>query len=177
VKKGGTFRDKQREHARRSALRRNAREKVERKVQPSDLAALRRGNVKPCFRNQLAAARRENRELYDAIGGEAAGPMRIALAQNAASLGVIARALIVRLAQSADWYLSTKIASVLSARRAALVAIGLGLGHRGELEERLTTPDKIAEEMTGFPLAAVQRTLTGCSQPNGGDDGAGCAAT
>jgi hypothetical protein len=39
----------------------------------------------------------------------------------------------------------------------------------------LTTPEKIAEAMAGFQLAAMQRTIIGC--PNGGDDGAGCEST
>lgn len=103
-------------------LRRAAR------ITPSDLVALARvgSPVRAELRPLVDAAASELEELVAALGGQDhVSPQRLLLAQDVVRLGLLVRALMQRFAQSGDADLASRLGTLLSTRRAGIVALGL----------------------------------------------------
>lgn len=111
--------------------RRRGREERARRARRElrDLAVLAASDTVPArIAPFLEAAGREGSDLLDALGGpERVSPQRRALIEDAARLGLVMRSLLVAFVQGGgiDGELGSRLATLASARRANLSALGL----------------------------------------------------
>jgi len=97
------------------------------RILPADVRALRsrRGPFRPELVALAARASDEEMAFLEAVGGDRASPQRRALARDAARLGLLVEALLLRFAQTGDEELAGRLSTLMSARRAGLQALGL----------------------------------------------------
>jgi len=142
-----------------AGLRRyQARQRALARVLPTDLAAAERsGSVRPDLRHAVGEAATELCAWVEALGGEnAVSAQRRSLLQSAARLGVAERAITLRLLQTADTELASRLATVATSRRALLAAVGLDeQRHEMSLSEYLAqrTQEQAQERGNGSPPA------------------------
>ncbi len=100
-----------------------------RRIAPDEILELeRRGLVARSLRPYAALAIEEASQLTQALGGEAQiSEQRLVLVKDAARLGLLLRALVARIAQrdALDADEVAKVTSLVNARRASLLALGL----------------------------------------------------
>ena len=126
--------EKARENCRKGRIRYYARKREEQWVTTADVENLRKPTspASPALRVDARAAAVELEVLVAALGGpENISPQREILAADASRLGLVARALMRLFAQSESPEVASRIATVLTARRATLAALGLD-EHRAE---------------------------------------------
>lgn len=123
VKGSAEWRRRVSEGARRGLERRRARQRA----RPRDLDRLRReGLVAGSLRPLVDVAEAELREWCEALGGVAeVTPMRRAVLEDAAGLGIALRAELQRFLGSHDPAALERVSTLANSRRAALVAAGL----------------------------------------------------
>jgi hypothetical protein len=150
---------------RRGSLRDWARTRAAATILPSDLKALRSrsGPFKPALVALAAQAAEQREQLLEALGGrDRVSPQRQALVEDAAALGLLARALLLRFAQTEDAELASRVATLLSARRASLQAVGLE-----EHREELTLAEYLAQRDRELEAAQDRAHAPNVGRPDG----------
>ena len=124
-------------------------------VRPAELERFRRaGIVAPALLPLVALADAECVALLRSLGGDRVSEQRKVLIQDACRLGVVMRGELQRYLATQDSEAATRVASLVSARRASLVAAGLD-EHRVEhdlasyLAQRAAERDTTTQEETG----------------------------
>ncbi len=138
----------------RGLQRFHERRRAATRISPSDLRTLAQPGspVRAELRPLLRAAELELEHLVAAVGGDQASAQRVLLAQDCARLGLLVRALMRRFGQGADPDVAAKVGTLISARRASLVALGLD-ERRVELDlhEYLSQQRQDAQDRSGGP--------------------------
>ena len=118
-----------RENIARGVRRRAEVKRLLARIVPSEITALEHsGSIAPSLRPYAVQAASEADGLVTALGGQdQVSEQRMVLVQDTARLGLLARALTARVLQGGAKNMDEigKLTSVLNARRANLVALGL----------------------------------------------------
>jgi hypothetical protein len=126
------------------------------RIAPGEILKLQRsGTLSASLRPFAAQAIEESLGFLQALGGDEEGvsEQRMALVQDAARAGLVMRALMAKVLQSdePDGDAISKICSLINARRANLVAIGLERRER-ELDVNEYVARKAAEDRAGATI-------------------------
>ena len=125
--KGGTVTPKTRDRISRGLARYRRRQKILATVGPRDLTRLEQsGTVTPALRPLLKIAGEESADLIDALGGpDQVTPQQRALVEDLAAAGIVLRATLMQYVQGAEGSHAQRIGTLVSVRRASLMALGL----------------------------------------------------
>jgi hypothetical protein len=153
-----------RERIRRGLVRAHERRRAALRVVPSDLARLQAGDVAPSLAGFLADAQAEAESLMDALGGaDRVSPQRSIVVADLVRAGLVLRAQLAMFLRTQDPDAGSRVGSLLAARRASLVAVGLDRVQLDALDldvyarehaERAAAERKAAEDARGAAIEA-----------------------
>ena len=130
------------------------------RVVPTDLLALRRGDVKASLAPFVAEAHLEAAALIQALGGDTVSPQRRVVVSDLVRVGVALRGELRRYMRTEDPDCASRVGTLAGVRRASLVALGLDerrVEHdlKGYLEAQRAAQAAPGEEIdtTAAPIA------------------------